>query len=455
MTPDDKAVRIREVRTYYLPVRTRTPYRFGNQSLDKVTCLRVGMRVEAAGGGRTATGWGETPLSIPWAWPGGDFQARHDAVLDLCASFRTELACFPVTGHPLEIMTAFQEAHLHRLRKAGEGIPYLPALVSLSAFDLALYDAFGVLHGVPVFEALGGEWMSRDLGSFLETDPGTARNPFSGKFPQAYLKSPREERLPAWHSVGAGDRLEPAELDGTEPQDGYPNTLVDWIKRDGLTCLKIKLTGQDFDGDLQRIIGVGRIAGDHGCDWLCTDYNSTVKDVGYVTEMLDRLERDYAETWRRILYVEQPFPYEMEESPPDVTAVSRRKPLYMDESAHDWKLVREGRQRGWTGVALKTCKTLTNALLMLAWAREHGMPLMVQDLTNPRLAQVTHALLAAHAGTVMGLETNSMQFYPEASIREEAVHPGLFRRRNGVLDLSTVSGPGFGYGPVTSFHVTC
>ena len=43
------------------------------------------------------------------------------------------------------------------------------------------------------------------------------------------------------------------------------------------------------------------------------------------------------------------------------------------------------------------------------------MTLMVQDLTNPMLAQVPHVLLAAHAGTIMGVETNAMQFYPDAS----------------------------------------
>ena len=51
----------------------------------------------------------------------------------------------------------------------------------------------------------------------------------------------------------------------------------------------------------------------------------------------------------------------------------------------------------------------------------HGMSLMVQDLTNPMLAQVPHVLLAAHVGTIMGVETNAMQFYPEASTPEEAV----------------------------------
>ena len=73
------------------------------------------------------------------------------------------------------------------------------------------------------------------------------------------------------------------------------------------------------------------------------------------------------------------------------------------------------------------------------------MSLMVQDLTNPMLAQIPHVLLAQHAGTIMGVETNSMQFYPDASAPEESVHRGIFRRRNGVLDLSSLHGSGFGY----------
>jgi hypothetical protein len=70
---------------------------------------------------------------------------------------------------------------------------------------------------------------------------------------------------------------------------------------------------------------------------------------------------------------------------------------------------------------------------------------MVQDLTNPMLAQIPHALLAAHVGTLMGVETNAMQFYPAASAPESVVHPGLYQRRSGHIDLSTLRGPGFGY----------
>jgi hypothetical protein len=73
------------------------------------------------------------------------------------------------------------------------------------------------------------------------------------------------------------------------------------------------------------------------------------------------------------------------------------------------------------------------------------MDLMVQDLTNPMLAQIPHVLLAAHVGTIMGVETNAMQFYPAASEPEAQVHPGLYSRRDGAVDLGSVQGPGFGY----------
>jgi hypothetical protein len=72
------------------------------------------------------------------------------------------------------------------------------------------------------------------------------------------------------------------------------------------------------------------------------------------------------------------------------------------------------------------------------------MDLMVQDLTNPMLAAIPHALLAAHADTLAGVETNAMQFYPAASVTEAGVHPGLYARRRGRIDLGTLAGPGFG-----------
>jgi hypothetical protein len=170
-----------------------------------------------------------------------------------------------------------------------------------------------------------------------------------------------------------------------------------------------------------------------------------VRDPEYVNDILDRLLQEEPEIYARTLYVEQPFAYELEHDMLDVRSVSARKPLFLDESAHDWEFVKLGRSLGWSGVALKTCKTQTGALLSLCWAKAHGMPLMVQDLTNPMLAMIPHVRLAAHAGTIQGVECNGMQFYPDASLPEMAVHPGLYQRRQGQLVLDTLKGTGFGY----------
>jgi L-alanine-DL-glutamate epimerase-like enolase superfamily enzyme len=245
--------------------------------------------------------------------------------------------------------------------------------------------------------------------------------------------------------VGGLDPLDKSEVTGNEPTDGYPILLADWIRRDGLKCLKIKLRGNDAQWDFQRVVEVGRIGMENGAEHLSADFNCTVTEPAYVNDILDRLRAEHPRIFDSILYVEQPFPYDLEKHRLDVHSVSARRPLFLDESAHDWRLVKLGRELGWTGVALKTCKTQTGALLSGCWAKAHGMQLMVQDLTNPMLAQIPHVLLAANVGTIMGVETNAMQFYPDASAPEAEVHPGIYRRRDGTIDLRTLNGPGFGY----------
>ncbi len=444
-------VRVKAVSLYYLPVETRVPLKFGPETLTYVTCARVRVTVEGANG-KTADGWGETPLSVQWVWPSSlSYEERHEALKSFCGTLAKAWPEFDASGHPMEIGYAFQKGALKELlatfnqdRSADAAMPWLAALVCCSAFDIAVHDAYGQLHGLPVYETYNSDFMNRDLASYLSPADG-ADVSFDDKYPKDYLVDPRPDAMPAWHLVGGKDPMDESELLGDEPDDGYPVLLDDWIQRDGLNCLKVKLRGNDAEWDCARLTKVGQIAIENDCAWLTTDFNCTVTDPQYVNGILDRLVFEQPRIYGMILYVEQPFPYELEENQIDVHSVSARKPLFMDESAHDWRLVKLGRELGWTGVALKTCKTQTGALLSLCWAKGHGMTLMAQDLTNPMLAQIPHVLLAAHAGTIMGVETNSMQFYPEASLPEEAVHPGIYRRRDGQVDLSSIKGPGFGY----------
>lgn len=443
-------MKITRIELSFVPVVTRVPLKFGNQTLTEVNCARVAVHA-ADSDGKKGIGWAETPLSVAWVWPSElGYLEREERLQAFCEVLRGDLEEGGIVGHPMVIGHDYIENRLHdRLAEEGEErgeeekMPHLAALVCLSAFDLALYDAFGKLHGVGAFECLSKEWLGgNDLSHFLE--PAES---FVGKYPADYLVVP-EMTLLVWHLVGGLDPIDESELTGAEPDDGYPVLLRDWIRRDGLDCLKIKLRGNDLEWDYERLVAIGKISLEEGVTNLTTDFNCMVTDPAYVNEILDRLKEGHSTIWDRIVYVEQPFPYDLEANQIDVHSVSERKPLFMDESAHDWRFVRLGRELGWTSVALKTCKTMTGALLSLCWAKEHGMTLMVQDLTNPRLAQVPHVLLAAYAGTICGVESNAMQFYPEASKEFLKVHPGLYRRRDGVLDLSTLSGAGFGYAGV-------
>lgn len=436
---------------FYLPVRTRMPLKFGPETLTSVTLARARVRIEDARG-RSAVGWGETPLSVQWVWPSSlPYEPRHAALKAFCKRLAEAWTKFDSRGHAMEVGHDFIEYALPGLLKefnaarSGEPLPWLAALVCASVFDLALHDAFGQLVERPVYETYHAEFMSRDLASFLEAGRGAGEGQFRGRYPAEFFVTRPPARLRAWHLVGGLDLLSQDELTGAEPADGYPVLLADWIARDGLKCLKVKLRGNDAGWDYARLVNVGRLAEAGGVEWLTADFNCTVNDPAYVNELLDQLRDEHPRLYGMILYVEQPFPYELEQHRIDVHSVSARKPLFLDESAHDWRLVKLGRSLGWTGVALKTCKTQTGALLSACWAKAHGMTLMVQDLTNPMLAQIPHVQLAARVGTIMGVETNAMQFYPEASASEAAVHPGLYQRRDGCVDLASITGAGFGY----------
>jgi L-alanine-DL-glutamate epimerase-like enolase superfamily enzyme len=451
--PKPTDVRPVAVELYFLPITARMPLKFGPETMTEVTCARVKITVEDAHG-RRAAGWGETPLSVQWVWPSHlSYSERHDALRSLSLKIAAAWVGRQwAPGHPIEVGHRFlgevlpdlAQSFNHSQRQGTEAVPWLAALVCASAFDLALHDAFGVLHGVSTYETYNDRFMSLDLSHFLEPAVGTDLS-FADRFPEEFLDIPRRESVTAWHLVGGKDPIDASELTGSEPDDGIPVLLRDWVRRDGLKCLKVKLRGDDGLWDFDRFVQVGRIAVEEGADWLTADFNCTVHEPAYVNSIMDRLMNEHPRLYGMLLYVEQPFPYDLEADRIDVHSVSARKPLFMDESAHDWKFIRLGRELGWSGVALKTCKTQTGALLSLCWAKAHGMTLMVQDLSNPMLAQISHVLLAAHAGTIMGVESNGMQFYPQASAPEAKVHPGLFRRVNGSLDLTSIDGHGFGY----------
>src|SRR6056297_1332259 len=327
--------RVRSVELFYLPVPMRMPLKFGSETVTSVTCARVAVTLEDAHG-KVATGWGETPLSVTWAWPSAalTYDQRYRVMTAFCEQVATAWANLAVVGHPLEIGHAFVHQTMPELLPAAgtpddATIPHLAALIVTSAFDLATHDAYGILHGTDVYKTYGPDYLSFDLDHYLtpEADSGVS---FSGKYPCDYLLSNPSSRLPVWHLVGGLDPLEESDRSGNEPDDGYPVTLRQWIQHDGLECLKIKLRGNDSDWDYSRIVAVGSLAMHTGVKVLSVAFNCTVGDPEYVNEILDRLAAEHPGISQMILYVEQPFPYDLESNQLDVSSVSQRKDLFLD-----------------------------------------------------------------------------------------------------------------------------
>ncbi|NBB90399.1 MAG: hypothetical protein GVY23_04220, partial [Spirochaetes bacterium] len=384
-------------------------------------------------------------------------------------------------GHALELGSQFLEDQLQRVWETARateapGIPWLAVLLCAAPFDLALHDAFGHAVGRPVYETYSREYLSADLADLVDSQEGGSSTPigrgsrkaFRDRYPDHYFPHPAPTLIPVWHLVGCADVIETTDhvtagscsqggrsdqpaggpegtCDPSRLDAGHPSSLRDWITSDGLRRLKVKLCGTSHGWDYERIAAVGALATELGVEAISVDFNGTAPNADYVIALLDRLETEEVHSYRLLRYVEQPFAPGARLGAEDIGRLTSRIPVILDEGASSWRDVRDGFELGYSGVALKTCKTQSAAMLSLSWAREHGMDVVVQDLTNPMLAQISHAQLGAHASPGTGVESNAMQFYPAASVHEARVHPGLYRRRNGMLDLSTIKGPGFGY----------
>ena len=444
-------IRVLSVTPYFIEAEARTPLKFGGVVVDAGEYAQVKVEVETRGGKR-GVGWGGMFVMDFWAFPEPRLPhpLKLQAMLDLTKRYCRLVGEHRQFGHPVDLYHETEDRLRELARKVSDDLglsvpmPFLAAVVCASPTDAAVHDAFGVANGISTYDGYGAEFMARDLSHYLGKE-------FAGRHIGDYLRPAYEPKVPVFHLVGGLDKLRRAEVDDSDPKDGLPVSLDQWIERDGLFCLKVKLRGDDLEWDIARMLEVAAVArearaggGEHRI-YFTADTNEMCESPDYIVEFLTRVRERDARTYDDILYVEQPTERDLAARRFDMRPIAKLKPVLVDESLTGLADMELALELGWSGIALKACKCQSVELVLAARAEQMGVPYAIQDLTNPALALLHSVGMAARLRPIMGVEANSSQFFPAASEPEAVVHSGICQRREGMLDTSTLQGPGLGY----------
>ena len=449
----DSDIRIIRLEPCFRTDELRVPLKFGRVVVADSTSLIVKAVVENKAGD-VAEGWGSMPLIDQWAFP--DPSVPHEKKLEAMKLIGEEACKFlerDLRGkfaHPIDLMWGVRQDILRLAKKTDERVeleantPVLGVLVATSPIDAALHDAFGRVNGICSYDAYGPEYMEHDLSFYLGDG-------FRGRYISDYIRPKYVEKLPVFHLVGALDKLTRDEIDASDPKDGLPVSLDEWIEREGVFCLKVKLSGVDIDWDVERTKNVAEIALEtlkkKGKDefHLSADANEMNPSPDATLEYLRKLRNASPMAFGRLLYLEQPTERDLSHHMFSMKEVAGIKPVLADEGVVDLHSFDLALKLGWSGVAIKACKWHSSSLIYVAKMEHYRIPYSIQDLTCTGLALAHSASLAARTKPLKGFEYNARQYVPFAFDEIQERHKSLFKVKDGMVKTDSLSPVGLGF----------
>ncbi|MEU4701431.1 enolase C-terminal domain-like protein [Nonomuraea dietziae] len=398
-------IAIREAAATFRDIELDHPLRLAGATVDRFTLAIVKVTAEDRAG-RLACGQGASVLSVPWSWP---VSRLSWAARDLAMRALTErLAATALTTGPGDPFAICAELAAGLTPKGdgaqdggdGEPMPALAAALALGAVDNAVHDGWA----------------------------RAARRPATSLYEGFALGRPRH-LLPVQHVVGVGDPLESPgrrarpepSARGTEGRDhggtaGPVRPLRAWLRAEGITHVKVKLTGQDPVTDARRVADVHRVLrrSPGGHHTISLDPNEGYAETSAVVELLDILRASPA--WEALTYLEQPLPRDAPPDPDGMRRIADRLPVLADESLAAERDLPRLTEEGWSGLVVKAARGQSLAMRSLAHARDHGLRVTVQDLTAVDVALAHSARLAAALPLDWpAFEYNSRQYAPRAN----------------------------------------
>jgi hypothetical protein len=439
---------VRQIDLFEREVRLRMPFRFGIVTLTESpqAFARVRIRLE---NGAEAEGAAAELLAPKWfdKNPALTNEDNFDQLRSALA-----LAKGAYLGGGANTAYGHFDAHYRGQieRGAAKGLNALVSNYGPALLDRALLDALCRGLGISFYDAI-------------------RRNVAGLALPAEFLESLRPAtRIAARHTVGLVDPITSVEH---RVNDGLPETLEEVVARYGHRWFKLKVGG-DAKADVERLAAIAsvldRIAEPYHAS---LDGNEQYEDVAGVLELWrqmvssSRLKRLVSS----IVFIEQPIKRQNALAA-DVSALSKEKPVIIDESDDSLDAFPRAKALGYRGVSSKTCKgfykSLINAARCAEWGADYFMTgedltiqaglAIQQDLALVSLLGLTHVERNGHhyVNGMAGLPVHEQDAFLKA-------HPDLYERSHGAvrvritrgqLAIGSLNGAGFASGAMPDWN---
>ena len=419
---------LRQIDLFERDVRLRLPFRFGIVTLTQAPQAFVRARIRLENG-REAEGAAAELLAPKWfdKNPALSNEQNFDQLrLSLSLAREAYLAggANSAFGH---FWTHYQP---HMAQAAANGLNALTANFGPALIDRAALDALCRALGMSFYQAIKANVAgitAAETRGFLET------------------LRPRNE-IAARHTVGLVDAITSTERPAG---DGLPDTLADVVARYGHRWFKLKVGG-DVGADVERLAAIASVL-DRLPDYAVSlDGNEQYESIDGVLELwrrmkaTPRLERLVAS----VAFIEQPIKRQNALAA-DVSALSRERPVIIDESDDSLDAFPRAKALGYRGVSSKTCKgiykSIWNAARCRLWGPEYFMTgedltlqagiAIQQDLALVSLLGLTHVERNGHhyVNGMADLPTHEQDAFLSA-------HPDLYERSHGAVRVRISKG---------------
>jgi hypothetical protein len=438
---------VRDVRLYERQVRLRLPFRFGVVTLTEAPQVFVRVRIELPDG---TPHWGAAAEMLVPKWFDKNLALSNE---DNFEQLRSALAlATEAYTDPARPRTAFghfaARYEQHIAAGAAGGLNPLVASFGPAQIDRAILDAVCRSAGCSFYDAMRGNLPGIDAALLPAQTSDLARFDM-----RAFLETLTPAAgIAARHTVGLVDEIagHPRNVD-----DGLPQSLEEVVAAYGHTFFKLKVGGV-ADADLQRLTEIAavldRIAEPYH---VSLDGNEQYDDLDALLDLWRRMQATprLARLVASVLFIEQPI-NRKHALDKDVSALSRVKPVIIDESDAELASFPAARALGYSGVSSKCCKGLYKSILNAArcrmWNAELGSECyfmsgedlttqaglaVQQDLALVNLLGLTHVERNGHhyVNGMAGLPQHEQDAFL-------AAHPDLYERSQGAVRLKIRQG---------------